>query len=176
MTYNPYLLRRELDALHAQVASHAQRGRNLSAVRTHLDMAEAHLARRPRWLWANPQTRLKQAHRAGYAALGSLNEARVGRPVGAAIGMPSRTRPGAQKTTRCDACGAPAPLLTICNDVLCEACFLHEAVAMQRDRAYWSAPNDATFHTFDGAAARRHASHEADRVLRGRENPERDHA
>ena len=147
MTYNPYLLRRELDALHAQAASHAQRGRNLSAVRTHLGMAEVHLARRRRLLWANPQTRLKQAHRAGYAALWSLHAARVGRSVGVAIGMPSRTRPGAQKTTRCDACGAQAPLLTFCNDVLCEACFLLEAVAMQRGRAYCSAPNDATFHT-----------------------------
>jgi hypothetical protein len=176
MTYNSYLLRRELDALQAHAVFQAQRGRNLAAVRAHLDMAEAHLARRPRWLWAHPQTRLKQAHRAGYAALGSLNEARVGRPVGAAIGLPTAARPDAHGTTRCGVCGAYEALLTFRNDVFCATCFLHEAVALQRTTAYWSAPNDATFHTFDGEAAHRHASHAAGRVLRDDKETERGHA
>jgi hypothetical protein len=172
MTYNPYLLRRELDALHAHAVSHAQRGRNVSAVRAHLDLAEAHLAYWPRFLWSNPQTRLKRAHRAGYAALGSLNEARVGRPVGATIGLPTAARPEARRTTRCGVCGADEALLTFGNDVFCETCFIDEAVALQRTTAYWSAPNDATYHTFDGEAARRHARHAADRVLRSNKETE----
>src|SRR5690349_11500831 len=89
MTYNPYLLRFQLDALQRRALYHEQRGRNFAPVRAHLATAEAHLGRRPRFPWWRSQTGLQQAHRSGYAALCSLTAARVGRPVGVAIDPPT---------------------------------------------------------------------------------------
>ena len=79
---------------------------------------------------------------------------------------------GAPQTPRCEACGAPAPRLTVGHDGRGAAGVLHDAVALQRERASGSAPTDATLPPFAGAAARRHASHDADRVLRGNKETE----
>jgi hypothetical protein len=166
MLYNPYLLRFQLDALWRRGLWHDQRGRNLASCRMHLEAAEAQLACRPRFPWSNPQTPLQRAHRSGYAALCSLTAARVGRPVGVAIGPPRLAQESRQGRTQCDVCGADEAPLTFCNDVFCVGCFVEEAVTMRLAAAYWGAPDDATFHAFDVEAAHRQATDEADRVLR----------
>jgi len=153
MTYNPYLLRFELDALTARASYHEQRGRNLASFRAHLDTAEAQLARRPRFPWSRPQSSLKKAHRSGNAALRSLTAARVGRPVAEAVGAPTLAQASLRRRTQCDVCGAGEATLKFCNDYFCVTCYINEAVTMRHASAYWSAPDDATFDTFDVDAA-----------------------
>jgi hypothetical protein len=165
MTYNPYLLRFELDALTARALYHEHRGRNLAPVRAHLVTAEAHLARRPRFPWSRSQTALEKAHQSGYAALCGLTAARVGRPVGVAIGTPTLAQESGRRRTQCDACGADEAPLKFCHDFYCADCFVNEAVTMRHAAAYWSAPDDATFRSFDVAAASMLARNDADRVL-----------
>ena len=167
MTYNPYLLRFQLNALQRRALDHEQRGRNLAPVRAHLEMAEAHLGRRPRFPWSSAQTPLRQAHRSGYAALCSLTAARIGRPVGVAIGPPTRAEESRRPRTQCDVCGADDAPLKFCNDFFCATCFVHEVVTMRQAAAYWSAPDDATFDAFDVGAAQVQARTDAERVLHG---------
>jgi hypothetical protein len=156
-SYDPGLMRRVIDVMKAKAAQFERRGRDTSSFRELIAQAEEYLA-------AGPQVS-GEAHRYGYAAMLSLNDARVGIPGGSALYTLHPARKYATAPEWCELCEAFEAELKFCHDFLCIDCFASEVMLMLQAEAYWTAPNDEAYAEFDPEEARQRANQDADRIL-----------
>ena len=155
--YDVTLMRRHIDGMKSKAAEFERRGRDTSSFWELIAQTEKYLADGPRFSG--------EAHRYGYAAMFSLNDARVGVSGGSALYTLHPARKYVNAPAWCEFCEAFEAELKFCHDVLCRDCFASEVKEILRSNAYWTVESDEGFAEFDLYEAREKAYQDIARVL-----------